>query len=138
MITLVVWTVMFISLAPVRAGWRRCTLWQGIMAIKGIATIATPYIYRQKLQNKFLEQAIAELATTLIQIQSKSTRITSFYGVYDQVVPPNDSHWDNTVKRLIVSRIANITHEQLPTIGHGLTITAGLTIFGGRIRKSFR
>lgn len=108
--------------------------------IKGIATIATPYIYRQKLQNKFLEQAIAELATTLTQIQSKSTRITSFYGVYDQVVPPNDSHWDNihSVKRLIGSRIANITHEQLPTIGHGLTITVGLTIFGDRIRKSFR
>ena len=90
--------------------------------IKGIATIATPYIYRQKLQNKFLEQAIAELATALLQIQSKSTRITSFYGVYDQVVPPNDSHLDNihSVKRLIGSRIANITHEQLPTIGKAL------------------
>ena len=108
--------------------------------LKGIASTATPYSYRQKLQNKFLEQAIAELATALLQIQSKSTRITSFYGVYDQVVPPNDSHLDNihSVKRLIGSRIANITHEQLPTIGHGLTIAAGLTIFGGRIRKSFR
>ena len=108
--------------------------------IKGVATIATPYIYQQKLQNKFLEQAIAELATELTQIQSSRTRITSFYGVYDQVVPPNDSHLDNihSVKRLIGSRIANITHEQLPTIGHGLTIAAGLTIFGGRIRKSFR
>lgn len=108
--------------------------------IKGVATIATPYIYRQKLQNKFLEQAIAELATALLQIQSKSTRITSFYGVYDQVVPPNDSHLDNihSVKRLTGSRITNITHEQLPTIGHGLTIAAVLTIFGGRIRKSFR
>ena len=108
--------------------------------IKGVATIATPYIYRQKLQNNFLEQAIAELATELTQIQSSRTRITSFYGVYDQVVPPNDSHLDNihSVKRLIGSRIANITHEQLPTIGHGLTIAAGLTIFGGRIRKSFR
>lgn len=107
--------------------------------IKGVATIATPYIYRQKLQNKFLEQAITELATALTQIQSSRARIT-FYGVYDQVVPPNDSHWDNihSVKRLIGSRIANITHEQLPTIGHGLTIAAGLTIFGGRIRKSFR
>ena len=84
--------------------------------------------------------AIAELATALLQIQSKSTRITSFYGVYDQVIPPNNSHWDNihSVKRLIGSRIANITHEQLPTIGHGLTIATGLTIFGGRIRKSFR
>ena len=108
--------------------------------IKGVATIATPYIYRQKLQNNFLEQAIAELATALLQIQSKSTHITSFYGVYDQVVPPNDSHLDNihSVKQLIGGRIANITHEQLPTIGHGLTIAAGLTIFGGRIRKSFR
>lgn len=108
--------------------------------IKGVATIATPYIYRQKLQNKFLEQAIAELATALLQIQSKSTRITSFYGVYDQVVPPNDSHLDNihSVKQLIGGRIANITHEQLPTVGHGLTIAAGLTIFGGRLRKSFR
>lgn len=108
--------------------------------IKGVATIATPYIYRQKLQNNFLEQAIAELATALLQIQSKSTRITSFYGVYDQVVPPNDSHLDNihSVKQLIGGRIANITHEQLPTVGHGLTIATGLTIFGGRIRKSFR
>lgn len=110
------------------------------MAIKGVATIATPYIYQQKLQNKFLEQAIAELATALLQIQSKSTRITSFYGVYDQVVPPNDSHLDNihSVKRLTGSRITNITYEQLPTVGHGLTIAAGLTIFGGRIQKSFR
>ena len=108
--------------------------------IKGVATIATPYIYRQKLQNNFLEQAIAELATELPQIQSKSTRITSFYGVYDQVVPPNDSHLDNihSVKQLIGGRIANITHEQLPTVGHGLTIATGLTIFGGRMRKSFR
>ena len=108
--------------------------------IKGVATIATPYIYRQKLQNNFLEQAIAELATALLQIQSKSTRITSFYGVYDQVVPPNDSHLDNihSAKQLIGGRIANITHEQLPTVGHGLTIAEGLTIFGGRIRKSFR
>ena len=109
--------------------------------IKGVATIATPYIYRQKLQNNFLEQAIAELATALPQIQaSHARRITSFYGVYDQVVPPNDSHLDNihSVKRLIGSRIANITYEQLPTIGHGLTIAAGLTIFDGRIRKSFR
>lgn len=108
--------------------------------IKGVATIATPYIYRQKLQNNFLEQAITELATALPQIQSSRARITSFYGVYDQVVPLNDSHLDNihSIKRLIGSRIANITHEQLPTIGHGLTIAAGLTIFGGRIRKSFR
>lgn len=108
--------------------------------IKGVATIATPYIYRQKLQNNFLEQAIAELATALPQIQSKSAHITSFYGVYDQVVPPNDSHFDNihSVKRLIGGRIANITHEQLPAIGHGLTIATGLTIFGGRIRKSFK
>lgn len=108
--------------------------------IKGVATIAAPYIYRQKLQNNFLKQAIAELATALLQIQSKSTRITSFYGVYNQVVPPNDRHLDNihSVKRLISSRIANITYEQLPTVGHGLTIAAGLTIFGGRIRKSFR
>lgn len=108
--------------------------------IKGVATIATPYIYRQKLQNNFLKQTIAELATALPQIQSKSTRITSFYGVYDQVVPPNDSYLDNihSVKQLIGGRIANIIYEQLPTVGHGLTITAGLTIFGGRIRKSFR
>lgn len=108
--------------------------------IKGIATIATPYIYRQKLQNKFLEQAITELATALPQIQSSRARITSFYGVYDQVVPPNDSHLDNihSVKRLIGGRITNITHEQLPAVGHGLTIAAGLTIFGGRIQKSFR
>lgn len=108
--------------------------------IKGVVTIATPYIYRQKLQNKFLEQAITELDTALPQIQSKSARITSFYGVYDQVVPPNDSHLDNihSVKQLIDGRIANITHEQLPTVGHGLTIAAGLTIFGGRMRKSFR
>lgn len=108
--------------------------------IKGVATIATPYSYRQKLQNKFLEQAIAELATALPQIQSKSARITSFYSVYDQVVPTNNSHLDNihSVKRLIGGRIANITHEQLPTVGHGLTIAAGLTVFGGRVRKSFR
>ena len=108
--------------------------------IKGVATIATPYIYRQKLQNNFLEQAITELATALPQIQASHARITSFYGVYDQVVPPNDSHLDNihSVKQLIGGRIANITHEQLPTVGHGLTIATGLTIFGGRMRKSFR
>lgn len=109
--------------------------------IKGVATIATPYIYRQKLQNNFLEQAITELATALPQIQASHARITSFYGVYDQVVPPNDSHLDNilhSVKRPIGGKIANITYEQLPTVGHGLTIAAGLTIFGGRIQKSFR
>lgn len=108
--------------------------------IKGVATIATPYIYRQKLQNKFLEQAITELATALPQIQSKSSRITSFYGVYDQVVPPSDSRLDNIhlVKQLNSGGVANIIHEQLPIIGHGLTIAAGLTMFGGRIRKSLR
>lgn len=108
--------------------------------IKGVATIATPYIYRQKLQNNFLEQAITELATALPQIQLKSSRITSFYGVYDQVVPPSDSRLDNIhlVKQLNSGGVANIIHEQLPIIGHGLTIAAGLTMFGGRIRKSFR
>ena len=136
MITFVVWMVMFISLAPVRAGWRRCMLWRRIMT-KSRASRQLP---RRIFIDNFLEQAIAELATALLQIQSKSTRITSFYGVYDQVIPPNNSHLDNihSVKRLIGSRIANITHEQLPTIGHGLTIATGLTIFGGRIRKSFR
>ena len=92
--------------------------------IKAVATIATPYVYRQHLKNQTLARAIDELASNLPNMQTKFARITSFYGTRDQVVPPNDS------------QPTNINYQQLPTFGHGLTIAAGLTVFGGRIAVS--
>ena len=98
--------------------------------IKAVATIATPYIYRQRLKNETLARAISELSNNLPAMQAKFTRITSFYGIYDQVVSPNDSQPDD-------SEFADVNYQQLPTFGHGLTIAAGLTMFGGRITRSW-
>ena len=98
--------------------------------IKAVATIATPYVYRQRLKNETLARAIDELSNNLPAMQAKFTRITSFYGIYDQVVSPNDSQPDD-------SEFADVNYQQLPTFGHGLTIAAGLTMFGGRITRSW-
>ena len=103
--------------------------------IKGVATIATPYVYRQRLRNETLAQAISELASNLPNMQAKLARIASFYSVHDQFVPPNDSQ-PNTTHRInqpINSEFTNINYQQLPTFGHGLTIAAGLTVFSKRI-----
>lgn len=105
--------------------------------IKGIATIATPYVYRQRLKNDTLAQAVSELASNLPSMQAKFTRITSFYSIHDQVVPPTDSRLNNHyMKKSNNNKIANISYQQLPTFGHGLTIAAGLTVFGERIAAS--
>ena len=102
--------------------------------IKAVATIATPYVYRQRLKNDTLARAISELASNLPSMQAKFTRITSFYSTRDQVVPPTDSRLNNhCIKQSNNSKFANINYQQLPTFGHGLTIAAGLTVFGGRI-----
>ena len=102
--------------------------------IKSVATIATPYVYRRRLKNETLARAISELASNLPGMQAKFTRITSFYSIHDQVVPPTDSRLDNhCIKQSNNSKFANINYQQLPTFGHGLTIAAGLTVFGGRI-----
>lgn len=102
--------------------------------IKGIATIATPYVYRQRLKNDTLARAISELASNLPSMQAKFTRITSFYSMRDQVVPPTDSRLNNHyMKKSNNNKIANINYQQLPTFGHGLTIAAGLTVFSKRI-----
>ncbi len=105
--------------------------------IKGVATIATPYVYRQRLRNETLARAISELASSLPNMQAKFTRITSFYGIHDQVIPPTDSRLNNRcIKELNNSKFANTNYRQLTTCGHGLTIMAGLTVFGGRIAAS--
>ena len=102
--------------------------------IKAVATIATPYVYRQRLKNETLARAISELASNLPGMQAKFTRITSFYSIHDQVVPPTDSRLDNhCIKQSNNSKFANINYQQLPTFGHGLTIAAGLTVFSKRI-----
>ena len=102
--------------------------------IKGVATIATPYVYRRRLKNETLARAISELASNLPGMQAKFTRITSFYSIHDQVVPPTDSRLDNhCIKQSNNSKFANINYQQLPTFGHGLTIAAGLTVFSKRI-----
>ena len=98
--------------------------------IKAVATIATPYVYRQRLKNETLARAIDELSNNLPAIQAKLARVTSFYGIYDQVVSPNDSQPND-------SEFADVNYQQLPTFGHGLTIAAGLTMFGGRITRSW-
>ena len=102
--------------------------------IKGVATIATPYVYRQRLKNETLARAIDELSNNLPAMQAKFTRITSFYSTRDQVVPPTDSRLNNRcIKQSNNSKFANINYQQLPTFGHGLTIAAGLTVFSKRI-----
>lgn len=98
--------------------------------VKGVATIATPYVYRQRLKNETLARAIDELSNNLPAIQAKLARVTSFYGIYDQVVSPNDSQPND-------SEFADVNYQQLPTFGHGLTIAAGLTRFGGQITRSW-
>ena len=106
--------------------------------IKAVATIATPYVYRQRLKNQTLARAIDELASNLPNMQTKFARITSFYGTRDQVVPPNDSQPNTArcIKQPNNSKPTNINYQQLPTFGHGLTIATGLTVFGGRIAVS--
>lgn len=106
--------------------------------IKGIATIATPYVYRQRLKNETLARAISELASNLPSMQAKFTLITSFYSIHDQVVPPNTSQSNTAhcIKKLNDSKFADINYRQPPTCGHGLTIMAGLTVFGGRMAAS--
>lgn len=102
--------------------------------IKAVATIATPYVYRQRLKNETLAQAIDELSNNLPAMQAKFTRITSFYSIHDQVVLPTDSRLNNHyMKNSNNSKIANINYQQFPTFGHGLTIAAGLTVFSKRI-----
>lgn len=97
--------------------------------IKAVATIATPYVYQQRLKNETLAQAIDELSNNLPAMQAKLAHVTSFYGMRDQVVPPIDSQPND-------SEFADVNYQQLPTFGHGLTIAAGLTVFGGRIAAS--
>lgn len=102
--------------------------------IKAVATIATPYVYRQRLRNETLARAIDELSNNLPSMQAKFTRITSFYSTRDQVVSPTDSRLNNRcIKQPNNSKFANINYQQLPTFGHGLTIAAGLTVFSKRI-----
>lgn len=102
--------------------------------IKGVATIATPYVYRQRLRNETLARAIDELSNNLPAMQTKSTRIASFYSTRDQVVPPTDSRLNNhCIKQSNNSKFANINYQQLPTFGHGLTVAAGLTVFSKQI-----
>ena len=102
--------------------------------IKAVATIATPYVYRQRLKNETLARAISELASNLPNMQAKLARIASFYSTRDQVVSPTDSRLNNRcIKQPNNSKFANINYQQLPTFGHGLTIAAGLIVFGGRI-----
>ena len=102
--------------------------------IKAVATIATPYVYRQRLKNETLARAISELASNLPNMQAKLARITSFYSIRDQVVPPTDSRLDNhCIKQSNNSKFANINYQQLPTFGHGLTVAAGLTVFSKQI-----
>ena len=103
--------------------------------IKAVVTIATPYVYRQRLKNETLARAISELASNLPSMQAKFTLITSFYSIHDQVVPPNTSQSNTAhcIKKLNDSKFADINYRQLPTCGHGLTIMAGLTVFGGRV-----
>lgn len=98
--------------------------------VKGVTTIATPYVYRQRLKNETLARAIDELSNNLPAMQAKLARVTSFYGMHDQVVPPIDSQPND-------SELADVNCRQLPTFGHGLTIAAGLTMFGGRITRSW-
>ncbi len=98
--------------------------------VKGVATIATPYVYRRRLKNETLARAIDELFNNLPATQTKPEYVTSFYGMRDQVVPPIDSQPND-------SGLADINYQQLPTFGHGLTIAAGLTMFGGRITRSW-
>ena len=98
--------------------------------VKGVATIATPYVYRRRLKNETLARAIDELSNNLPAMQAKLVRVTSFYGMRDQVVPPIDSQPND-------SELADVNCRQLPTFGHGLTIVAGLTMFGGRITRSW-
>ena len=98
--------------------------------VKGVTTIATPYVYRQRLKNETLDRAIDELSNNLPAMQAKLARVTSFYGMRDQVVPPIDSQPND-------SELADVNCQQLPTFGHGLTIAAGLTMFGGRITRSW-
>ena len=98
--------------------------------VKGVTTIATPYVYRRRLKNETLARAIDELSNNLPAMQAKLVRVTSFYGMRDQVVPPIDSQPND-------SELADVNCQQLPTFGHGLTIAAGLTIFGGRITRSW-
>ena len=98
--------------------------------IKGIATIATPYVYRQRLKNETLARAINELSNNLPAIPAKLAHVTSFYGMRDQVVPPIDSQPND-------SELTDVNYQQLPTFGHGLTIAAGLTMFGRRIARSW-
>ena len=79
--------------------------------IKGIATIATPYVYRQCLKNETLARAISELASNLPNMQAKLARIASFYSTRDQVVPPTDSRLDNhCIKQSNNSKFANINY----------------------------
>ncbi len=102
--------------------------------IKGVVTIATPYVYRQRLKNETLARAISELASNLPSMQAKFTRIISFYSIHDQVVPPTDSRLNNhCIKQSNNSKFANINYQQLPTFGHGLTVAAGLTVFSKQI-----
>ena len=106
--------------------------------IKGIATIATPYVYRQRLKNETLARAISELASNLPNMQAKLARIASFYSIHDQVVLPNNSQSNTAhcIKKLNDSKFADINYRQLPTFGHGLTVAAGLTVFSKRIAVS--
>lgn len=108
--------------------------------IKSVATIATPYVYRQRLRNETLARAISELSNNLPAMQAKFIRITSFYGIYDQVVSPNDSHLNAThrINQPTNSEFVNIDYQQLPTFGHGLTIAAGLTVFGEQLEQSLK
>ena len=102
--------------------------------IKAVATIATPYVYRQRLKNETLARAISELASNLPNMQAKLARIASFYSTRDQVVSPTDSRLNNRcIKQPNNSKFANINYQQLPTFGHGPTIAAGLTVFSKRI-----
>ena len=98
--------------------------------VKGVATIATPYVYRQRLKNETLARAINELSNNLPAIPAKLAHVTSFYGMRDQVVPPIDSQPND-------SELTDVNYQQLPTFGHGLTIAAGLTMFGRRIARSW-
>jgi pimeloyl-ACP methyl ester carboxylesterase len=82
-------------------------------------TVCSPYtLPRDWKLNRLLVQSVRDLDLRFVQIDNMlKQRVLSVFGAYDPKVPA------------ILSRPRGVRSVGLPTIGHGLSIGAALTIF---------
>ena len=85
--------------------------------VRSIATVASPHRSVPRYRHPLLMDSLAQLET----IQLDPSKVISFYGFFDELVPPR------------YSRSENIRQVRVPAIGHRITIAVTLTLLAHKV-----